>query len=128
MDIAIIADPTTNPDLQGEAKPVTVMVFQLEHAGEFNSADFFTLASAKPGDLSGTLIRKERIQMTPGKVVRHSFEFDPEAHMVGVTAGFRELENASWRATAQLPDDDPEDHIVNISVLTSQIGVVVTPH
>ena len=94
-----------NPDRAGVAKPVVVRVYQLKTAGTFEAADFFALQGDAAAVLGPDLLSSEEMMVRPGSNTAFESSFDPKARYVGVTAAFRDIDNAQWRALVALPEE-----------------------
>ena len=118
----LTAAAQVNPDVSGRASPVAVKVYQLRSAGTFESSDFFKLYTQPAAALGADLVSSTEIMVRPGETKRFDQEIDPQTRFVGVVAGFRDVENAQWRAVAPVPaaDDLPERQLeVSLKNLTA---------
>ena len=92
-----------NPDYQGRPSPVNIIIFQLKSADAFANADFFSLFEPDAAVLGGDMLGRTQILMQPGEVREWTADFEKETRHVGVIAAYRDIENAQWRATVDLP-------------------------
>lgn len=92
-----------NPDYKGRPSPVNIIVFQLASADAFANADFFSLFEPEAAVLGGDMLAKTQILLQPGEKREWVAEFDKGTRYVGVIAAFRDIENAQWRASVELP-------------------------
>src|ERR1043166_2389314 len=99
----VIAAAAVNPDVTGRPSPVAVKVYQLRSAGSFESSDFFALYTQPAAALGADLVSSTEVTVRPGETKRFDQEIDPQTRFVGVVAGFRDHENAQWRAVAPVP-------------------------
>ena len=100
----LIATETVNPNRDGRASPVTVVVFHLKSADAFMSQDFFNLYDKDSGVIDADLIQRIDMQVQPGQTLPMASEFDPETTHIGVLAAFRDIDNAKWREIIALPE------------------------
>lgn len=100
----LIASETINPNRDGRASPVTVVVFHLKSADAFMSQDFFNLYDKDSGAIDADLIQRIDMQVQPGQTLPMASEFDPETTHIGVLAAFRDIDNAKWREIIALPE------------------------
>ncbi len=105
-----------NPDVGGRPSPVAVKVYQLQEAGTFETADFFSLWRSPAAALEADLVTTTDLAISPGQEHRFTEEIEPRTRYVGVVAGFREVELSRWRAVVKLPDDDLEDYSLVVKV------------
>jgi type VI secretion system protein VasD len=92
-----------NPDYQGRSSPVNIIVFQLSSADAFSNADFFSLYDPDAAVLGDDLLGRTQLLLQPGEEREWTAEFDRETRFIGVIAAYRDIENAEWRATVELP-------------------------
>ena len=100
----LIASPEINPNLEGRASPVTIVIFHLKSADAFMTKDFFNLYNADSGALASDQIQRIDMQIQPGQTLPIASEFDPETTHIGILAAFRDIDNAEWRAVIALPE------------------------
>jgi type VI secretion system protein VasD len=100
----LVASEMVNPNRDGRASPVTVVIFHLKGADAFLSKDFFNLYNADSGALASDLIHRSDVQIQPGQTLPIPSEFDPETTHIGVLAAFRDIDNSEWRAIVALPE------------------------
>ena len=100
---AITVAEELNPDYQGRSSPVNIIVFQLSSADAFQSADFFSLYEPEAATLGDDLLGRTQLLLQPGEVREWTADFDKETRFIGVIAAYRDIENAQWRATVELP-------------------------
>jgi len=106
------AHAAVNPDITGRPSPVVVKVYQLHSAGSFESSDFFSLYNQAATVLGADLVSSTDIIVRPGESKKFDQEIDPRTRFVGVVAGFRDIQNASWRAVAAVSTDElPEQRL-----------------
>ncbi len=100
IEANIAAAQDLNPDYQGRASPLVVRIYHLKSDLAFNNASFFALYDNDTGELGTDLLGKEELELLPGQDLVYSRELGPETRYVGILAGYRDIENASWRAVA----------------------------
>lgn len=107
----LVASEDSNPNREGRASPVTVVIYQLKSAEAFSSGDFFNLYQADSGMLGADLIQRTDMQIQPGQSLEIASKFDPETNYIGVLAAFRDIDSAQWRAVVALPEKRLRDRI-----------------
>ncbi len=119
-----------NPDLKGQASPVTVMLFFLKDAHSFRRADFFGLYQSAKQVLGDSLVVSSRFQIVPGQEQAFVSEFPAGVKAIGVIAAFREIESAQWRASMDLPEpsffsmgSNQEPILINVNKLQVKLGI-----
>ena len=96
----VVAAADVNPDFQGRASPVKVIVYQLRASDAFLAGDFFSLYDANSELLAADLIDRQEFLLQPGETRVFNSEFDPETRFIGVIAAYRDIENAQFRGVA----------------------------
>jgi len=120
------ADGAVNPDIAGRPSPVTVKIYQLRTAGGFESADFFAVYGNAAAVLGPDLIASRDVTVRPGETRRFDEEIDPRTRFVGIVAGFRDVQNARWRAVVPVPAKGLADRVleVRLSSLAAEASFV----
>ena len=129
---SVIASEEVNPNRDGRASPVTVVVYHLKSADAFQSSDFFSLYDPNKDVIASDLIKRVDMQLQPGQVLPIASEFDPETTHIGVLVAFRDIDNAQWRAVLPLPEKNLKEKlnpfskkklIINVERLSVTVGV-----
>lgn len=93
-----------NPDRDGRASPVVLLMFQLSAIDAFKNADFFSLYDPAAPPIAADMIERTEITVQPGEVRPFEAEFDEKARYVGFVAAFYDIEKSEWRGFVKLPD------------------------
>ena len=99
LQVEINALPNVNPDARGRPSPVVLRFYELKTLAAFTSADFFALVDKDKETLGAELVARDEFQLMPGDQRRFERKVQADTRYVGVTAAFRDLERAQWRAT-----------------------------
>ena len=121
IEAAIVAAPDLNPDTSGRASPLVVRLYQLKSPVAFNNASFFALFDSDADALGQDLQGKEEIELKPGEKLEIERELQPETRFVGIMAGYRDIDNASWRAVAEVPEGETTDLKIDFGRLTVKV-------
>ena len=100
---SIVAAPDLNPDASGRASPVLIRVYQLRSDSAFNNALFFDLFDNDQATLGPEMCAKKELTVSPGQTQPYAEELGLDCSYIGVMAGFRDYEQATWRAVTQVP-------------------------
>ena len=92
-----------NPDVNGQPAPVMLSFYELTSPMSFKQADYFQLLNNAGGVLGNDLIDKQTIEIRPGQTIDHVLTLPPSVQFIGVTAGYRNIDQADWRKLIQLP-------------------------
>jgi len=102
IEATIAAADDLNPDYKGRPSPLVVRIYQLKSDLAFNNASFFALYDNDQVELGADLLGKEEIELRPGEDTVYSRELGEETRFVGILAGYRDIDNASWRAITEI--------------------------
>jgi len=102
LEIRISATDDVNPDLENRPSPIILHMLELTDLDAFNRADFFTLMQNESAALGADLIKKTEIILTPGSSKTSTLELDHRTAFLGFVAGYRDIDNSSWRVSQQI--------------------------
>jgi type VI secretion system protein VasD len=97
------AASTLNPDDSGRPSPLRVRLYELKSVSAFNSGDFNSLYQHDKETLGGDLVALEEIQVQPGMQKSFTRKLSPDTKFLGVLAPYRNIEQAVWRASMEVP-------------------------
>jgi type VI secretion system protein VasD len=116
--LTVTASPDVNPDPQGRPSPVTVHVYRLTSPTAFSQADFFQLVEQEQATLGPELLGSDQVVVTPGGSQTVMREFEPQGRFIGVVAAFRDIDAASWRAYAPVPQNQTTPMTATVDALS----------
>lgn len=119
MTVEIEAANNVNPDAQGEADPVVVRIYLLQKKDTFGSSEFNALYLHDKQVLAADIISSQEFDVLPGKTATFTSADAQTATAVGIVVAYRDIANATWRATIDL---DP--HEENAFVAHLKLGAV----
>jgi type VI secretion system protein VasD len=102
--IALTADPKVNPDSNGRPSPIQITLYELKSPGTFESRDYFSLQADARAALDKDLLNTDQVILKPGQTQVVQRPGNAEARVIGIVAGYRDLERSQWRLVVQLPD------------------------
>ena len=100
---SITAVETVNPDSTGRPSPLMIRIYELSATDKFDTAEFFELTDNPEAALGTDLLGVEPIMLSPGESRPYDAEYDPNTRYIGVVAAFRDIHQAEWRATVEMP-------------------------
>ena len=121
IEANIVAAEDLNPDYDGQASPLVVRMYELKSPTAFNNASFFALYDSDVAELGDDLKGKEEIELRPGDKLELERELQPETRFVGFIAGYRDIENAAWRAVTEVPEGETTDLKIDFGRLAVKI-------
>jgi type VI secretion system protein VasD len=96
LNVSVSAD--ANPDAQNRPSPIVIRVYQLKDDAAFKDADFFALYDKEQATLAASLVSRQEFEVAPGAQKVVDYQLAPDAKFIGVSAGYRNIRDASWRA------------------------------
>ncbi len=99
----VAASSKVNPDEDGIASPITVLIFQLKDQRAFANADFFSIVDAEKDSFDGAVLERQRLQLPPGKKASFDMELNEQARFLAVVGAYRDLSSASWIEIKPIP-------------------------
>lgn len=97
LDMQITATADVNPDLQGRPSPVILHIMELNSTEQFNRLDYMSLTQPSGAALGAELLGKNQVVMQPGETKALPMELNPMTSGIGLIAGYRDIDNATWR-------------------------------
>jgi type VI secretion system protein VasD len=121
-EITVTGAADINPDSSGHAAPVVVRIYRLAGDAQFKSLDYFQLSDSAAAKLGPDLLGTSDVTITPGGSQVITRELKPGEQILGVTAAFRDIDHASWRASAAVPPNRTTKFHINIEGKTVSIA------
>lgn len=87
-----------NPDIEGKAAPLVVILYQLKSPTKFQEAEFFSLYTDSTKVLGKNLLDKREIEIQPNQNITEVQNLCSETAYLGVVAGYRDITNAKWKS------------------------------
>ncbi|MCY1401605.1 Type VI secretion lipoprotein [compost metagenome] len=141
--ISLKASEDINPDLQGRPMPVLLNFFELRSPGGFEMTDYFDLRDNALAHLGSDFIGGDKLMVWPGSQEQRSYVAAPGKQLLGVIAGYQQLEGRTWRvlipferpappkfyqsAYYRLWDDDLQDVHVELQIRKDGLHVESAP-
>ena len=97
-----VATDFINPDPQNRPSPLIVRFYELSSVGKFNEAGFFKLYEKDEDTLGKDLLERDEFQFVPGETRTFERELNPETRYVAVMAAYRNIDQATWRASFEV--------------------------
>ena len=107
VTIVVTGSGDQNPDVNGAAARVAVRIFQLSAAAKFERADVYALIDHEQQTLGTDDVASEEFVLSPSESRTVKIEPKPGVSAVGVTALYRDIDHAQWRADAPVASSGP---------------------
>lgn len=104
ISVTLGASSDVNPGPDGRAAPLPVQVYVLRSTGAFQSQDYFGLKGGSA--ISADQVDSRSISLRPGETKQLSVNSGTDGAYLGVIAGYRNIDNANWRAVSSLGTSD----------------------
>ena len=104
LELAFVAGDNINVSEMHRPSPIEVCLYELKSAQIFDNSDYFSLKSRDAEVLTGEMLKKDCFVMRPGERRKIERKSDPATTVLGILAGYREIDRFVWRATYKLPE------------------------
>jgi type VI secretion system protein VasD len=121
VSVLMIADANINPNELGEPSPLVIRVYELKGVKAFNNATYFDFVDDDAKTLGADLIASQEYELTPGEEEDYKREISSEATHLGVVAGFRNIQSATWRTSVELKKSKKNQFAIYITSLAVRI-------
>ena len=104
LRISIKASNSINTNIDMQASPLVITVFQLQSKPLFMASTYEKLSTAPNEELKDSLVDQSQYEIRPGERAQLDQTLMPETNFLGVIAGYRVLNNAKWRVIVPITD------------------------
>lgn len=122
IDFIAAASPLVNPSPAGQPSPIVLRLYQLNGETAFADASFRQLWEDDEATLGPTLLGKTEVFLEPGGVERIKANLIEGTTIVAVVAGFRQFENAKWRAMVGMQGEKRFKLKADLKTLEVELG------
>jgi type VI secretion system VasD/TssJ family lipoprotein len=119
----VIAAAAINPNRHDAPQPVKIHIYYLAHDEGFRQASFGDLVAPGAPALGDDLIRTAEQLVGPGETLELDEKFDEKTQFIGVVAEFTKIDQAMWRAVAEVPTKKWTDALKLFSKSKFQVQV-----
>ncbi len=121
VQVRILVSEQANPDIDGRPSPIVIRIYELKSLGKFEDGDFYKLFENYDSQLGPELIVSEQYHLKPGDVNVIKRTLSAETRYIGVSAAFRDINQAIWKDTLELTDEKTTDLLVFIENLNISV-------
>jgi len=118
VGMSITATGSINPNSSSEPSPVVLRIYQLKSDSAFKAAEFSELFYNDRKVLGGDLLGQKEYNVKPGDKLTYDDTVSPETRYIGVLAGFRDIDNATWRLVEPAIPEDENTLLLNVDTLS----------
>ncbi len=123
-ELLVASQPNVNPDFTGRPSPVVLKVYELRRGLAFRQADFQTLFDRPIQALGSDILAADELVFVPGEARTVTYLHGPDAHFLGIVAGFRQMDRARWRSLR--PIDADGKNLIGLELNDASILVIPT--
>lgn len=124
LGMQVTATADVNPDMQGRPSPVILHIMELNSTEQFNRLDYMGLTQPSGSALGSELLSKNRLVLQPGESKELPMELNPMTTAIGLVAGYRDIDNATWRKVVPITQGDTKG--IGITLEQTQIVTIVS--
>lgn len=121
VTLTMTAAANVNPDPSGQGAPVVLRIYQLASPSSFTNAEFFDLFNSDQTALKTDLLHRDDIPLAPGATQTLNLMPNDQVTAVGIFAGYRDWQKATWREVVPVAPHKTTD----ITVSAGQTGLTV---
>ena len=118
VSMTISASASINPNSSSEPSPVVLRIYQLKSDSAFKAAEFSEMFYNDRKVLGGDLLGQKEFNVKPGGKLTYDDTVSPETRYIGIVAGFRDIDNATWRIIETATPADQNAFIVSVDSLS----------
>jgi type VI secretion system protein VasD len=116
--MTINATSSINPNSDSEPSPVVLRIYQLKSDAAFNAAEFSEIFYNDRKVLGGDLLGQKEFNVKPGDSLTYDDTVSPETRYLGIVAGFRDIDNATWRLIESAAPESENNLLFNVDTLS----------
>ena len=114
-----------NPDVNGRASPVVLIIFQLKNQSTFKGAYYSALAGNSEQVLGGDLLDKNIVEIRPNTHMHISQSLTTDTKYIGVIASYRNIDKATWRKVVVINNGKKKTTKIDIDLASEALNVSV---
>ena len=122
LNVTVRTSSSVNPNADSQPSPIVVRIYALKSTKTFEGADFFALFDTDSKTLGGDMLDKKEFEMAPGKSEQYKAKVSDESEFVGVMAGYRDINNATWQATMPIKPNATNNVDVKVELLSVSVA------
>ncbi len=123
LTVVIDCGVDQNPDASGRPSPVAIRLYSLNTSAKFESSDIFALTERERATLGEDDAGSEEFVLRAGESRTLTRVPKSGVQFLGVTALFRDIDHATWRAVQPVAAHGP----TKLHLTTSGITVLLQP-
>ncbi|APX91572.1 type VI secretion system lipoprotein TssJ [Franzmannia qiaohouensis] len=123
VDLAMIAEPDVNPNVDGEGTPLRFQILQLKDDSMLMAADLGQLRDDLEEALGTNYLTHDDFTLLPGQWKFYEpFEVDEETRYIGLIAFYANTEEAEWKKVVKVQSRGQHYHLlVHLRALEAEL-------
>lgn len=122
VEFLVLTAPSINIDVLDRAAPVRLDVFQLIRKSTFIYGSYLDLID-EDNDLNGDVLLKTQHILIPDNLESIPLSLDKDTNYLGLTTGYRDIEDASWKIALQKQPPKWGDSSNYLYLKVNELGV-----
>lgn len=119
----LTAAANLNPSVSQRPSPLSIRLYELRSVADFAKADFMALYQADVTTLGGALVLRDEFTLQPGESRAYHRTLSPETRFIAVFAAYRDVERATWRASATVQPGRKQNLVLRADSLALSLAI-----
>ncbi|WP_062064899.1 type VI secretion system lipoprotein TssJ [Cellvibrio sp. OA-2007] len=103
ISLTLVASSDLNPDINGRASPLALIIYQLKNSSSFKKADYVSLIENGKSILGQDLTEINFITVQPGQTIDLNYVIAEGEGAFGIVAGYRVIDSSTWQLVYDYP-------------------------
>ncbi|WP_331280555.1 type VI secretion system lipoprotein TssJ [Halomonas sp. BC04] len=113
VDLAMLAEPDVNPNLDGDGTPLRFQILQLKDDSMLMAADHYQLLNDLEEALGTNYLTHDDFTLLPGQWKFYEpFEIDEETRYIGLIAFYNNPDQAQWKKVVKVNAQGNDYHLL----------------
>jgi type VI secretion system protein VasD len=121
VNLTITTTADNNPTTDNVGAPLSLRVYQLSSAANFNAAEFFPLFNTDAAVLKTDLVQREDFLLAPKATKSETIMPKDNVTSIGVFGAYRSFQTTNWRASVAVTPHQ----VTNVTVTAGHDGLVL---
>lgn len=123
LKLSIQASAQLNPGPEGDPAPLALRFLELTSVNAFMTAPFAALFYNPSATLRSDLLDSFPIDVTPSSDIKTERVLNDQTQFVGIVAGYREIDDATWRMTQTVR----QGRTTTVTLIADRLAISVAP-
>jgi type VI secretion system protein VasD len=119
----ITAAANLNPSVNQRPSPLGVRLYEMRTVADFAKADFMALYQADVATLGSGLVLRDEFTLLPGESRAYQRTLSPDTRFIAVFAAYRDVERATWRASAAVQPGRKQTLVLRADSLALSLAI-----